>query len=258
MSVMMPRSTVIENEPAVRHVPTNPRARIQPRGYLHSKIHFDRIVAALLLVPALPVMLVLCALVKLTSRGPAIFKQTRVGRDGKLFTMYKIRSMDIHAETLTGPVWASRRDPRVTPLGRVLRKLHLDEIPQLFNVLRGDMSLVGPRPERPEFTKHLSVDIPQYEDRHLVRPGVTGLAQVNLPPDTDLEGVRRKLELDLEYIRTGSPFLDARVLMCTCFRVTGVSSARLVALMGLRRHPSNPAPAREHHHTAAKVPVKPR
>ena len=129
-------------------------------------------------------------LVRLTSRGPGIYKQARVGKDGRKFMMYKIRTMRQDAEAASGPMWTQAHDPRVTFLGRVLRKLHLDELPQLFNVLKGEMSLVGPRPERPEFVRVLAEAIPGYRNRLAVRPGVTGLAQVNLPPDTDIASVR--------------------------------------------------------------------
>ena len=259
MSVMTPGSSVIEhfvNEAPVQVTRAAKKTSATP--YFQWKGVLDRVAAAIILIPALPLMLMLFALVRLTSRGPALFQQERVGLNGKPFTMYKIRSMYLNAESLSGPVWASARDPRATPLGRVLRKLHLDELPQLFNVLFGEMSLVGPRPERPEFTQCLEKDVPHYSDRFLVRPGVTGLAQVNLPPDTDLDGVRRKLALDLEYIHTGGLWLDARILVCTCFRLTGLSSAHLVRLMGLRRLPK-PFVAREHvNGHAGGAPVKPR
>ena len=150
---------------------------------------------------AAPLILLAMALVKLTSRGPAIYRQVRAGLGGRPFTIYKIRTMAHDCEARTGPVWATADDPRVTPLGRFLRRSHLDELPQLWNVLRGEMSLVGPRPERPEFVAQLQRAIPDYRRRLQVPPGVTGLAQVQLPPDTDLAGVRRKLVYDLYYIR---------------------------------------------------------
>src|SRR5207249_2052434 len=123
----------------------------------------------------------------------------------------------------SGPRWSTAGDPRVTPLGRILRKTHIDELPQLWNVLRGDMSLVGPRPERPEFIPQLQQAIPHYRDRLLVRPGLTGLAQVQLPPDTDLGSVRIKLAYDLYYVRRRGPWLDCRILFGTAFHVAGVS-----------------------------------
>jgi len=200
------------------------------------KATLDRGLALLLLLPSLPLLVVLVALVRLTSRGPGIYAQLRVGKCGKHFTMYKLRSMRIDAEAGTGPVWASNGcDPRVTRLGYWLRKLHLDELPQLFNVLRGEMSLVGPRPERPEFVKVLADQIPGYLDRLMVLPGITGLAQVNLPPDTDLDSVRRKLKLDQEYIKTSAVVLDLRIIVCTVLRVVGVRHGRGVRLLGLHR-----------------------
>ena len=143
---------------------------------------------------------------RLTSPGPAIYTQKRLGKDGVPFTIYKLRTMRHDCERATGPRWAARRDSRVTPVGRVLRALHLDELPQFWNVLRGDMSLVGPRPERPEIAAVLTQSIPDYPLRLAVRPGLTGLAQVQFPADTDLESVRRKLDADLRYIdRRGRP-----------------------------------------------------
>jgi hypothetical protein len=144
--------------------------------------------------------------------------------------------MRLDAETGTGPVWTSgKRDPRITPLGRILRSLHLDELPQLFNVLRGEMSLIGPRPERPEFVVVLAEEIPGYMNRLAVLPGITGLAQINLPPDTDLDSVRPKQILDLDYIRTAGPWLDLRMLLCTLLRLVGISGARAMRLMRVDR-----------------------
>ena len=155
----------------------------------------DRVFAAVLLVPAAPVMLVVMGLVRLTSPGPMIYRQTRLGRGGRPFTMYKIRTMIHDCERLTGARWLTPGDCRVTPIGRFLRATHLDELPQLWNILRGEMSLVGPRPERPEIVPQLERVLPAYRERLRVRPGVTGLAQVQLAPDTDLESVRRKLDM---------------------------------------------------------------
>jgi lipopolysaccharide/colanic/teichoic acid biosynthesis glycosyltransferase len=196
----------------------------------------DRLMAALLLIPGLPMIGILIVLVRLTSRGPGVYHQTRVGRGGRLFTMYKLRSMRIDAEARSGPTWAAPgKDPRVTSLGYWLRKLHLDELPQLFNVLRGEMSLIGPRPERPEFVDVLGRYIPEYHDRHTVAPGITGLAQINLPPDTDLDSVRRKVALDLEYIHTASLTLDCRMFLCTLLRMLGLRGDRAMSLMAVIR-----------------------
>jgi lipopolysaccharide/colanic/teichoic acid biosynthesis glycosyltransferase len=149
--------------------------------------------------------------------------------------MYKIRTMVHNAEAGTGPTWATSNDPRLTRLGYVVRKLHLDELPQLWNVVRGEMSLVGPRPERPEFTHWLAKEIPGYLDRLTVLPGITGLAQINLPPDSDLESVRRKLQLDLEYIRTAGAFLDLRMMACTAFRMIGLRGDVAMRLCWVKR-----------------------
>jgi lipopolysaccharide/colanic/teichoic acid biosynthesis glycosyltransferase len=178
--------------------------------------------AAVLLVIAAPIMLFAGLLVKLTSRGSLFYSQTRVGKDGKLFTIYKIRTMVANCESKSGAQWATVNDPRITPVGAFLRKTHIDELPQLFNILRCEMSLVGPRPERPEFVPALENAIPHYCDRLLVRPGVTGVAQVQLPPDTDLASVQRKLAYDLYYVRHASFWLDVRLVLCTAIHVVGV------------------------------------
>ena len=151
---------------------------VRASSYFRWKAWFDRLFAAVFLVPALPVIGALFLLVRLTSAGPGIYRQRRVGQHGRTFVMYKLRTMRCNAEAGTGAVWSSAGDPRATRLGRALRYLHLDELPQLVNVLRGEMSLVGPRPERPEFVHHLADRIPGYLDRLAVPPGLTGLAQL--------------------------------------------------------------------------------
>lgn len=203
--------------------------------HLPWKRWFDGLLALVMLVPGLPLLGLLILVVRWTSRGPGIYRQVRVGRGGRLFTMYKLRSMSTDAETRTGAVWAKTNDPRVTPVGQILRKLHLDEIPQLFNVLKGEMSLVGPRPERPEFVELLSRAIPGYVDRLAVLPGITGLAQINLPPDTDLDSVRRKLVLDRMYIRETGLWMDLRLLTCTLTRLVKMPEPLAVRLFGLYR-----------------------
>ncbi len=200
------------------------------------KIVLDHSAAFLLLLAGLPLIGLLILLVRLTSRGPAIYRQVRVGKSGRTFTMYKLRSMRLDAEAGTGPVWAGTgADSRVTRLGYWLRRLHLDELPQLINVLKGEMSLVGPRPERPEFVAVLAEKIPGYLDRITILPGITGLAQVNLPPDTDLDSVRRKLVLDREYVGSASLSLDVRIVLCTMLRVFGLRGGRSVQLLNLYR-----------------------
>jgi len=208
---------------------------VTPSSYFRFKGALDRVLAVALLLPGLPIIAFLVTLVRLTSKGPGIYRQTRVGKDGRIFKMYKIRTMRVDAEARSGAVWTQVNDPRITRLGRVLRKLHLDEFPQLFNVLRGEMSLIGPRPERPVFVQSLTKEIPGYLDRIKVCPGITGLAQINLPPDTDLNSVRRKLILDVEYIREAGLSIDIRMFLCTCIRLIGFNGELAMSLMGLRR-----------------------
>ena len=201
-----------------------PPAAVPPGPwYARVKAVADFVAACCLLVPAAPLILLSALLVKLTSRGPAFYSQTRLGRGGRPFTIYKMRTMYHECEKHGGPKWSTAGDPRITPVGRFLRRTHLDELPQLWNVLRGDMSLVGPRPERPEFVPQLEWSIPHYRRRLLVRPGVTGLAQVQLPADSDLESVRRKLAYDLYYLGEMSFWLDLRILLGTALKVFGVS-----------------------------------
>jgi lipopolysaccharide/colanic/teichoic acid biosynthesis glycosyltransferase len=184
-----------------------------------SKRILDVFLASVLLVLASPVMLLVALLVRLTSCGPALYNQVRLGRSGKPFRIYKFRTMWHNCEKHSGAQWSRPGDSRITPVGRILRLSHLDELPQLFNVLLGHMSLVGPRPERPEFVPLLTQSIPNYTNRLAVRPGVTGLAQVQLPADTDLESVRRKLIYDLWYIENRSLWLDIRLIACTAFKM---------------------------------------
>lgn len=164
---------------------------------------------------ALPVMALVAAAVRLTSRGPILYRQRRVGQYGRIFTLRKFRSMREDAEAATGAVWAERSDTRVTPIGHLLRKSHLDELPQLVNILSGDMSLVGPRPERPEFVGALSRTIPFYGLRHFVRPGLTGWAQVYQNYASSADDSLRKLQYDLFYIKHMSLGLDALVALRT-------------------------------------------
>lgn len=187
-----------------------------------------------MLIFALPFIISLVILTKLTSRGPGIYRQTRVGLRGNVFTVYKIRTMANDAEAKSGPVWTSGiSDPRVTALGKFMRASHLDELPQLFNVLKGNMALIGPRPERPEFTQFLAREIPGYVGRLSVKPGITGLAQIVLPADSDLESVRKKLELDLEYVINNSFVLELKIVICTALKMVGLKSSDVASWMGL-------------------------
>ena len=176
---------------------------------------YSMAIAALAALAAAPLMLLVAGLVKLTSPGPALLRQQRVGRNNCIFTLYKFRSMVRDAEARSGAVWAIRNDPRVTPVGRWLRRLRLDELPQLFNVLRGDMSIVGPRPERPEFVAELEKRIPYYRQRHCVKPGITGWAQIKHKYGDTIEDTVLKLEYDLYYIKNLAPALDAVIMFHT-------------------------------------------
>jgi len=193
-----------------------------PTGYLRVKARLEQAAALGMLALSLPLLLVTAVLVRLTSRGPAIYAQKRVGANGRPFTIYKLRTMSHDAERETGPQWSPPGDPRITPVGRVLRILHLDELPQLWNVLRGEMNLIGPRPERPEIIRMLRRRLPDYELRLAMPPGITGLAQVQLASDTEVDDVRRKLALDLSYIERFGPWLDFRILVATGLKLFGV------------------------------------
>jgi exopolysaccharide biosynthesis polyprenyl glycosylphosphotransferase len=168
-----------------------------------------------LAVITLPVMLITALLIKLTSPGPVLLRQIRTGLHGAPFKLYKFRSMYQDAEMHTGAVWSKKGDPRITPLGRRLRRLRIDELPQLFNVLRGEMSLVGPRPERPEFVELLQAQIPYYPQRHCVKPGITGWAQINHKYTDTVDDAIVKLEYDLYYIKNMATSLDLYILFHT-------------------------------------------
>ncbi len=175
----------------------------------------DFLVAAAGIAVAGPLMCLVALAIRLDSPGPALFRQERVGEGDRRFTLYKFRSMRVDAEAETGPVWAEANDPRVTRVGRWLRKLRLDELPQLWNVLRGDMSFVGPRPERPHFVEQLKTQIPYYSQRHAVKPGVTGWAQVRYPYGNTVADAVEKLQYDLYYIKNMSLALDLTVVLQT-------------------------------------------
>lgn len=202
--------------------------------YYRRKAVFDRLMVALLLVPGLPMIGLLILLVRLTSRGPGICRQIRVGQGGRQFSMYNIRTMRHDAEAACGAMSICDRDSRITPVGRLLCCLHLDRLPQLLNVLNCDMSLVGPRPERPELVHVLAESIPGYLNRLVVPPGVTGLAQLNLPPDSDILSIRRKLVLDCEYIERAGMLLDTRLLCCAGLRTLKLPARWTLPLFGLR------------------------
>src|SRR6266478_6483244 len=176
---------------------------------------FDIVVSSSLLILTLPLLVATACLIRLDSPGPILYRQTRVGLHGRVFTILKFRSMLVDAERDGGPRWASESDPRVTRVGAIMRKLRIDELAQILNVLRGDMSFVGPRPERPFFVADLAKSIPYYAERHWARPGITGWAQINFPYGASTEDARRKLTYDLYYVKNRSIFLDALILLQT-------------------------------------------
>ena len=185
------------------------------RGALAIQAFYSLIISVIGLILTSPLLLLTALVVKLTSRGPMLYRQRRVGLNGRVFTVYKFRSMYVDAEARTGAVWATKDDPRITPVGKWLRKLRLDELPQLWNVLRGDMAIVGPRPERPEFVDLLAQQIPYYRQRLAVKPGITGWAQINHKyGDTQLDAMI-KLEYDLYYIKHLAPALDFYIIFHT-------------------------------------------
>ncbi|MEQ8525042.1 sugar transferase [Gracilimonas sp.] len=179
----------------------------------------DIVVSLVVLLLTFPFLILIGLAVRLTSPGPAIYRQRRVGRNGKIFTIYKFRTMLDNAEKHSGPTWAKKDDPRVTKLGYWLRKLRIDEVPQFINVLKGDMSLVGPRPERPHFVEQFSTQIPLYTRRLRVRPGITGWAQVKWKYDASLDDVKEKTKFDLFYIENASLRMDAKILINTMITV---------------------------------------
>lgn len=177
----------------------------------------DFIISVTVLAVMLPLILVISILIRMTSKGPAIYSQERVGKKGRVFTMYKFRTMRMDAEAETGPTWARENDPRITKLGAWLRKTRLDEIPQFYNVLKGEMSLVGPRPERPYFVDQFKNEIPMYTRRLRVRPGITGWAQVKWKYDSSLDDVKEKTKYDLFYVENMSLRMDFKILINTVF-----------------------------------------
>lgn len=175
----------------------------------------DIVLSLILLVPAAPLLMITPLLIRLESKGPALFKQKRVGEKGKEFDIYKFRSMRINAEEGTGPVWAGEKDNRVTRIGAFIRKVRIDELPQIFNVIRGDMSFVGPRPERKFFVDQLSREIPYFDIRTVVKPGITGWTQIKYPYGATIEDAREKLQYDIYYIKNMSPAFDCLIFFMT-------------------------------------------
>jgi lipopolysaccharide/colanic/teichoic acid biosynthesis glycosyltransferase len=205
-------------------------ARSRNSRYESVKLVLDLVFALILLVVLCPFLILLMLLVRLTSAGPAIYYQKRLGLSGRPYTILKLRSMHLDSER-DGIRWSQPGDIRVTPLGRFLRVSHLDELPQLINVIMGHMSLIGPRPERPEIVAQLERSLPEYNVRLRVRPGISGLSQVLQPPDTDLGSVRRKLNYDLFYVENLSFTLDLRILIGTVLVLLAVPSRFIAALL---------------------------
>jgi exopolysaccharide biosynthesis polyprenyl glycosylphosphotransferase len=186
----------------------------------------DFLFSLFVLIVGLPLWIIIPLLIKIDSSGPVMYRQTRVGRYGKHFKILKFRSMRVDAEKHSGPVWAGKNDPRVTRIGRLLRKVHFDELPQFVNVLIGDMSLVGPRPERPFFVDKITKEVPLYNHRHRVRPGITGWAQVKYKYDENMEDVRAKIKYDLFYIENLSWRMDLKIIFNTLYvMITGKGHA---------------------------------
>jgi lipopolysaccharide/colanic/teichoic acid biosynthesis glycosyltransferase len=212
---------------AARSAAPWPRSATRLRFELFGKACLDQLLASFLFVVTAPIVLLCMALIKLTSRGPALYSQKRVGQFGRVFTIWKLRTMYHNCEKHTGPRWSTPGDPRVTLVGKALRTLHLDELPQLMNVLRGQMSLIGPRPERPEIAAKLKNLVEAYDDRHTVLPGISGNAQIHLPPDTKIGDVREKLILDREYVNRFSAWLDVTMLFKTALKSVGLYRHRM-------------------------------
>ena len=179
------------------------------------KRFMDLVLSVLFFVTGLPFYIIFGLLIKLDSKGPVLFKQIRAGLQNSSFLLYKFRSMGFHAEADTGPIWTVQNDPRITKVGRFLRRFRFDEFPQLLNVLKGEMSLVGPRPERPFFVEKLKQEYPFYMRRLKVRPGITGWAQIKHPYDEHLEDVREKLRYDFYYIENVGLWLDLKIIIRT-------------------------------------------
>ncbi len=221
LSLFLPRDAASEHIQGKVDLKVFDRKELSPnpiaRGDLFSRLlkrGFDIIMALGLLVFAMPLLVAVAIAVKLESKGPVFYRQTRIGRHGRSFEILKFRTMRVHAEE-DGAVWAKANDSRVTRVGAFLRRSRIDEIPQAINILMGQMSFVGPRPERPEFIDLLVHELPHYEDRHLVKPGLTGWAQVNYPYGASVDDAREKLKYDLYYVKNFSLILDMFIIIKT-------------------------------------------
>ena len=202
------------------------KTKLVRRRFQGVKRGFDFLVAALGLILLSPLFLILSILIRIDFPGPAFFRQERLGKDGKIFKMWKFRTMRTDAELETGPVWAREEDPRITRLGHFLRRAHIDELPQLINVFKGEMSLIGPCPERPVFAEKINSHIPNFNERLKVKPGITGLAQVRYRYGASIKDAARKLKYDLIYIKQMCWMLDIRIIFWTVGRVLTGEGAR--------------------------------
>jgi len=191
--------------------------QLMPTWEKRVKRLIDVLVSTVVLVVGAPVWLVVALLIKMDSPGPVIYSQDRVGQHGKIFRIYKFRSMIKDAEKMTGPKWAEKDDPRITRVGKWIRKLRIDEVPQFWNVLKGEMSLVGPRPERPYFVEKLKKELPLYSRRLRVRPGITGWAQIKGAYDASIDDVKQKLQYDLFYLENMSLRMDLKIILNTIY-----------------------------------------
>lgn len=227
----MNKERVIPIRPETRPLADAHRAEtdagLRKNTYLWVKTPVEWLAALVLLILSIPLLAGLAVLLRCTSEGPAFYQQTRLGRRGKHFQIHKLRTMTHRCEAATGPVWSLADDPRVTGIGRWLRDTHLDELPQLWNVVRGEMSLIGPRPERPSIAAEIQRAMPAFGKRLEVRPGITGLAQVRLPPDSDIHTVRRKLAHDLQYIARMGPGMDILIVLSTVMLFVGMAATTI-------------------------------
>ncbi len=212
-SVIAPKLNSVDTEKSIE------RTSVDVAPYFNYKPWVDRAITATLMVVALPVMAIVGLAILAKDGRPVFYRQTRVGKNGRLFRIWKFRTMQRDAESRTGAVWSCASDPRVTQLGQWLRSSHLDELPQFFNVLAGDMNLIGPRPERPEFVSELARELPFYLERIKVAPGITGLAQIRNGYDHSVADVRNKVLIDLEYLRSTSFCADMKLLAQTCLYI---------------------------------------
>ncbi|WP_182864786.1 sugar transferase [Rhodopirellula sp. JC639] len=227
--ILHPPHPAVPNAPNATSLDAALESPAVPTHYFRVKTILEFVTTTLLMSLAIPIMALVAFAILVCDGRPIFYRQVRVGKNGKNFRIWKFRTMRTGAEKQTGPVWSSPHDSRVTRLGRWLRCCHLDELPQFINVLAGDMSLVGPRPERPEFVSTLAEEVPGYLQRTRVRPGITGLAQLKLGYDESIVGIPDKVACDLHYIRTASLVQDLKLLLSTLPYIAGQLCFKLKA-----------------------------